>query len=223
MNFYKLSKLIEDYKDVNYSDESQKIYDLNMTAKLPLAKSPEEHSDMMSNLTRGFHLNTIVGRMMQNWVAALRFAPKEYRLPDSKIANDKFKAAYDLFKDEIAKSIHALPEKTAIDIVQNKQIDVLSSTKDFFKEYSPGQEEFLTHLRYALSLYFKVFGEPDGYNSQVQNFINFLQIAKEEFFTIGEKLPTFSEKPLEISQSKIIKNINKFINELEKRQRTQES
>jgi hypothetical protein len=72
-------------------------------------------------------------------------------------------------------------------------------------------------------LYFKVFGEPDGYNSQVQNFINFLQIAKEEFFTIGEKLPTFSEKPLEISQSKIIKNINKFINELEKRQRTQES
>ena len=48
MNFYKLSKLIEDYKDVNYSDENQKIYDLNMTAKLPLAKSPEEHSDMMT-------------------------------------------------------------------------------------------------------------------------------------------------------------------------------
>ena len=74
------------------------------------------------DLTRGFHLNTIVGRMFQSWTNGFNRAPvkwdliedspeEAYQYRTSKSdpkANNRYKAAYSLFKQEIAKHLCSL-------------------------------------------------------------------------------------------------------------------
>ena len=208
------SEWLESYKDVDPEQESKKIQDINMTASLPLFKTaPLNH---IKNLTRGFHLNTIIGRMMQRWTAALSMAPREWRISkEKKAANDKYKAAYDLFKQEIANAVDNLPYKTGVDIRSGKPEDILAKSKEFFKDYVPENKNLIQSMNNAWKIYTSVFGD-DYQDSQIQNFLNFYQIVKEEFLTIGEMLPTLGEPTLRHIESKFANDIQKEIDKYDK-------
>ena len=220
--------------------ETEKVDSLNMTAKLHpnLGFSPD--------LTRGFHLNTIVGRMLQPWIGKIeRFkisnhvVVKKMKYPDSdkypdvdqKITdkifgiykkyinqdgtlNKNFYLAYDFFKNELSNAINSLPFKTAKDITKNnKYVDVLYPLKNYFYSYSKEEDsDLFKSLDNALKINLMVFSNEDF---DVQNFIDFLKIVRDEFMTIGEKLSSFHEPAMELANKEMINAINKKIKEFE--------
>lgn len=125
MNF---KQWLEDYKSLDPEQEYEKVRGMNMTAALPMANKVPPLNQIQT-LTRGFHLNTIVGRMMTIWTSGLLHAPVnwdlietdpekayQYRVggtkdPNGKAANSRYQSAYDLFKQELANAVGALPFK----------------------------------------------------------------------------------------------------------------
>lgn len=222
----KFREWLENYKEVDPEKEAEKVQDINMTAHLPLSdKAP---LDQIRGLTRGFHLNTIIGRMMQRWVNGLRFAPVDYKLAqtdpekatryrvsgEDKRGNDNYKAAYEMFKQEIANAVAALPFKTGINVLSGKPEDVLMKSKDFLSGYRSEDKDLIRSLNDAWKIYVSVFGnDPSRNYSQILNFMNFLQIVKEEFMTIGEMLPKLGDDDgMRQVDSRIVKELDKEIN-----------
>lgn len=196
MNF---KKWLESYKDLDSDQEQKKIQNINMTASLPLFKSnPLNH---MGQLTRGFHLNTIIGRMMSPWATGLKWAPKRWRISEeNKAANNAYKAAYELFKQELANAVDSLPYKTGMNIHTGTPEDVMAKSKEFFKDYLPENKNLIQSMNNAWKIYTDVFGDDNQENySQIQNFLNFYQIVEQEFLTIGEMLPTLDDAGFEAS------------------------
>jgi len=198
MNF---KSWLESYKDIDHEKESERIQGINMTASLPLSDRPP--LDQIGELTRGFHLNTIIGRMMQPWVVGLNFAPLDretagidpykWRVSDTdKRGNNAYKAAYELFKQEIANAVSSLPFKTGMNVVSGKPEDVLAKSKDFFRAYQAEDKGLIKSLEAAWKIFVGVFGLR-GSETQKRNFLNFMQIVQEEFMTIGEMLPTMGD------------------------------
>lgn len=210
--------------------ERNKVYSLNMTARLDptLGFSPD--------LTRGFHLNTIAGRMLQTWTSTMeRFKHLKdaiakrmkdpsfdqifgiYRkyINEDGTLNRNFYLAYDFFKNELSNAVNSLPFKTAKDINKNNNyVDVLHPLKDFLSSYSKEEEgDLFKSLDKAIQINRMVFFRWD---ETVEDFINFLQIVRDEFMTIGEKLASFHEPPMELANKEMIKSINKKIKELKK-------
>lgn len=230
-------KWLENYEDIDPEIESEKIQNINRTAGLPLSKDANNNQRQINNLTRGFHIDTIVGRMMQRWVVGLRFAPINFNLlqtdPEKASqfrtsnsdpsANKKYKAAYELFKQEIANAIRNLPYKTGVNIHTGENEDVLSKSKDFLSGYLPENKDFIQSLRSAFQIHTNVFGaDPKRNYDQIRNFIDFLKIVKDEFMRIGEQLPTLgtpesqermsSDSYLMKAISKEIEKYNKMLN-----------
>jgi hypothetical protein len=195
---------LESYKDIDHEKEGERVQGINMTAGLPWSDRPP--LDQIRELTRGFHLNTIIGRMMQQWVVGLNFAPvdhetvgtdpqKAYRWRISKTdrrGNDAYKAAYELFKQEIANAVSSLPFKTGLNVISGKPEDVLAKSKDFFRAYQAEDKGLIESLEAAWKIFVGVFGLR-GSETQKRNFLNFMQIVQEEFMTIGEMLPTMGD------------------------------
>lgn len=191
--------------------ESRNIQNVNMTASLPLFKgAPLNH---IKNLTRGFHLNTIIGRMMQRWVGGLSRAPGGWRISkENMAANDKYKAAYDLFKQEIANAVDNLPYKTGMNIQTGKPEDVMAKSKEFLRGYLPEDKDLIQSMNNAWKIYANVFGDDSqGNYGQIQNFLNFFQIVKEEFMTIGEMLPTLGGQTSHKVENEFVKDIQREI------------
>lgn len=180
---------LENYREIDPNKEEKKASRLKVTWDLPLVTHPA--SADFSKLTRGFHLNTIISRMMDPWIAHLKRAPQKWRVsPTDKTANDNFKAAYEIFKQEIANAVADLPFKTGLNLATNKVEDVLSRTKEFFANYQTEEKNLIDSLNSAWKVHTSVFGnDPQSNRSQIVNFIEFLQIVKEQFMKIGEFLP----------------------------------
>lgn len=225
---------LENYKNIDSNEENEKINKINMTANLPLPISASKNiAQNISNigLTRGFHLNTIVGRMMTPWIKSLNRAPIDYSLleidPEKAIkwsisstdrkANNNYKAAYDLFKQEIANAVSALPVKLGNNVITGKPEDVLLKTKEFLSNYTPEEKDLIESLNNAWNLYTKVFGNnPINNFAQIQNFANFFQIVKEEFMKIGELLNSMQDGKLDVIENDFFKALNKEQRKYEK-------
>ena len=223
---------LENYKDINNQEENEKVNKLNMTASLPFEPKniPQTISDI-GKLTRGFHLNTIVGRMMTPWINSLNYAPIDYELLETdpekarkwsvsstdRKANTNYKAAYDLFKQEIANAVDALPVKLGNNVVTGKPEDVLLKTKEFLSNYTPEEKDLIEALNNAWNLYTNVFGNnPRNNFAQIQNFANFFQIVKEEFMKIGELLNSMQDGKLDVIENDFFKALNKEQRKYEK-------
>lgn len=236
------------------SKEIEDIDKLNMTRSLPLSRDKNPFAQI-SGLTRGFHLNTIVSRMLRPWQSTIEFFQNRKEqvaermskemgmvdtrpLEDQKIfgihkkfigidgkLNSNFMAAFDLFKNELSNAIHDLPFKTGQDVVANKIVDVLGPVKQYFSSYMRADDDFLKSLDKAFKINLAVFGtervfikgNPSHYSPTLaNNFINFLQIVRDEFITIGEHLPTLGQPALERGKKEIIDVIDKKIDEYER-------
>lgn len=204
-SFYELSCIIEDYKSLDRNAELGKIGKINMTANLPMPKGGDV-LQQIRELTRGFHLNTIIGRMFQPWAVGLELAPTRWDLQekggekevykwrisrDDKRANNNYKAAYSLFKQEIANAVQALPFKKGFDVLSQKHIDVMGPAKNFLSDMRADEADLIESMRKAFNIFWTVFGP--GYYSQARNFANFFEIVKDEFMRYRETLPTMGD------------------------------
>lgn len=240
-SFFEFLNILEDYRDINAGEEEERLKKFSNASSPPLPSSDniKKHGVIAgrSALTRGFHLNTIASRMMQPWVRGLTFAPlrndlvlksgnKEdaykYRMGtgmsvEDKAANNKYKAAYSLFRQEIANAINAAPEKIGFDLRQNKNADVLSRAKDYFSHVKAEEKDLIESLRDALNIYISVFGYGNS-SIQVRNMQNFLEIVAEEFMIIPELLPSFGDEydPNDLSNSEYVKILKQEIERLKK-------
>lgn len=117
--------------------------------------------------------------------------------------NRNFMAAYDLFKDEIAKAVSSLPFKSGRDVRTGKIVDVLGPVKKFLAGYGGESGDYIMHLDRALDICLKVFPQ-ESFSSvilqQSDNFRNFLELVRDEFMTFGERLPRLGEEPLEVNR-----------------------
>ena len=212
-SFYEFCEILEDYKNIDPEKEYERMLAMNMTASLPIGDVSKGISGLTADLTRGFHLNTIMQRMVQPWILGLqRAAPLRYDLAQASgnpedlykyqiseknpLGNNQFKAAFFLFKQELANALHAVPDKTAFDIVQQKEVDALEKAKAYFQGFTPEEKDMIQSLRDALNIYMNVFGNKASAN-QIRNFENFIEIVKDEFFIIPEKMPTMAQKTSE--------------------------
>lgn len=191
--------LLENYLNLDKNAESDSVASLNMTSKLPNLGSKGLKN--IGQLTRGFHLNTIIGRMLRVFTNAMLRSD-----------SDKLKSAYDLFKNELSVVVHNLPYKRGRDIHSGKAVDVLEPSKDFLKDYS-SDGDFLNSLDNALKISLSALPNERG---QINNFINFLEIVRDEFLTIGEMLPTMGSFELEKSKDDSIKILNGKIKKYER-------
>ena len=225
---------LENYKDIDSGKENERIRNINMTANLPLPIAASKNiAQNISNigLTRGFHLNTIVGRMMTPWINSLNRAPIDHELLEidpekarkwsvsstDRKANNNYKAAYDLFKQEIANAVAALPVKLGNNVLTGKPEDVLLKTKEFLSNYTPEEKDLIEALNNAWNLYTNVFGNnPRNNFAQIQNFANFFQIVKEEFMKIGELLNSMQDGKLDVIENDFFKALNKEQRKYEK-------
>lgn len=216
MNFYEFYQLLEDFRDIDPENERQTASRMGMTAGLPVG-SP---LDMLHDLTRAFHLNTIVGRMFQVWTNSFQYAPvhweyqetapeKVYQYCISRTdwrANDRYKAAYDLFKQEIANAVAALPYKEGKDIRTGKYQDVMAATKQFLSKIETEERDLIQSMRNAYRIYWTVFGHP--YRQHIRDFRNFFEIVKEEFMKLSEQLPTMGEDEGEIADTPYVQALD---------------
>jgi len=69
-SFYEFLRFLEGYKDIDPEEETERARRLNLTARLPLPKDKNIFASLR-DLTRGFHLNTIIGRMLTPWTVSL--------------------------------------------------------------------------------------------------------------------------------------------------------
>lgn len=201
MNF---KRWLENYKDIDPEEEGKRIQGINMTAHLPSTDKPP--LDYIRGLTRGFHLNTIIGRMMQQWLTGLKFAPVDYEMislnPEraykwrvsetDKRGNNAYKAAYELFKQEIANAVSSLPFKAGRNVISGKPEDVLAKSKEFFGGYHAEDKGLIESLESAWKIFVDVFGIHRS-ETQKRNFLNFMEIVRDEFMTIGEMLPMMGD------------------------------
>jgi hypothetical protein len=211
---------LENYREIDSEEEERKVRRLNMTGDLPLIKKGPVFSQL-GKLTRGFHLNTVIGRMMQPWAAGLKRAPAnpenmlKWRISlTDKAANDNYKAAYDMFKQEIANAVDALPFKMGRNVLSGEIEDILLKSKDFLANYRSEGKNLIDAMNSAWKIHTSVFGsDPKKNYGQIQNFMNFLQLVKDEFMTVGEILPSL-EKSHEIEKvdDEFVKILNNEIN-----------
>jgi hypothetical protein len=209
-----MKSFYEAYQDVDAARERERVRGMNMTSKLPVGGKPALNA--IRELTRGFHLNTIISRMFQPWVSGFEHAPIRYDLletrPDAvyqyrisekdKRGNDKYKAAYELFKQEMANAVAALPEKKGFDIISGRDRDIMHPTKQFFKGVGVEERDLIESVRRAFKIFWAVFGET--WKSGIRDYINFFEIVKEEFMRLGERLPTMGDGGGEMSSSPYI-------------------
>jgi hypothetical protein len=184
--------LMKEWDSVDPASERRSKEGLNMTASVPSGAS-------ISSLTRGFHLNTLVGRMMSPWVNTLEMPHWQSSLPprfqEQGKMNKNFLAAYDLFKNEIAKAVHGVPVRLGRDVRTGEVVDVLGGAKEFLRGYDGEGDDYLIHLDRALKIQMAVFPRLP---SLIRNFVNFLEITRDEFMTFKEVLPTLGEKSPEV-------------------------
>jgi hypothetical protein len=224
-SFHKFYQILENYKDIERSLEAERISSLNMTSRLPMPKDGDilKH---IRGLTRGFHLNTIVNRIFQPWIQGLEFAPARWDLyeksnekkdvykwrisENDKRANNQYKAAYSLFKQEIANAVNSLPEKTGFNIISQSPQDVMMATKQFLKDVQAEEADLIESMQKAYNIFTSVFG-PRYYN-QARNFANFFQIVHDEFMRYKEMLPAMGEDDeMDIADTQYTKAIKKEI------------
>jgi len=214
-------KTFEEWLKADPEKEIEAKNALNMTVSLP-SSGGGHIFDFIGGLTRGFHLNTVVGRMMTPWTNTLtieswRRSLAENLRGDDGMPNDNFMAAYDLFKNEIAMAVRDLPHKSARDVRTDAEVDALGPSKEFLKGYEGDSEGYLTHLGRAFEICMKVF-PPKTFSSvalqQSDNFRNFLELVRDEFMTFGERLPAMRDGGLERNRDEE-KKINRAIRKYE--------
>lgn len=216
-----MKSFYETYRDVDAAKEQERVRSMNMTSKLPVGHKPAFNA--IRELTRGFHLNTIISRMFTPWVSGFEHAPIRWDLsetrPDAvyqyrvsekdKRGNDKYKAAYELFKQEMANAVAALPEKKGFDIVAGRDRDIMHPTKQFFQGVEVEERDLIESVRRAFKIFWSVFGE--SWKTGIRDYINFFEIVKEEFMRLGEYLPTMGDGGGEMSSSPYIGLLDKEI------------
>jgi hypothetical protein len=188
------------FESLDQDDISQ----LNMTAKLPLADSPI--LNQLGELRRGFHLNTIIGRMFIGFTApkilprydlAERGQGNEITNPEvaMKYSTGKpdFKptkalhAAYDSFREAIANAIQAIPELLQRNYHTGKDIDTLTAAKSILGKYKDRYlsnnkpENIVKEMRKAWNISDEVFG-PASAKEQARNFANFYSLLIDEYY-----------------------------------------
>lgn len=207
-------KWLENYQNVDPENEKTLVSKMSMTRQLPIAK---DIFASIRGLTRGFHLNTIISRMFQPWLVGFEYAPVkyesdnpyEYRISkEDKRANNKYKGAYAIFKQEIANAVAALPYKEGLDKRSGKYADVMLASKEFLQNLETEEKDMLNSLAAAFRISVAVFGER---TEQPRNFMNFLQIVRDEFMKLGETLPTMGEDDMEELTSPYIKILDQEI------------
>lgn len=176
-------------KYIDVEIEQEKIRSLNMTVRLHERGDPYTS---LSNLVRAFHLNTIVSRIFFPWLSLLardEYAKKRYKMFGS---FERIEAAYVLFKDEILTAISCLPEKNAIDINTGTLVSTIFPLLEAFPETESFEcDNLILHLRNAYDIHDAIFGHQP---SMAQNFENFLQIARDEYYTYGVLAPGLGEE-----------------------------
>ena len=206
-SFYEMLQIIESYRDIEHDPFDKEVGALNMTSRLPVPTDGDIFG-ALRGLTRGFHLNTIIGRMFQPWSVGLKFAPRRWDLyektgkkedvykwsvsEEDHRANNNYKAALSMFKQEIANAVTSLPDKQGFDVVAQKHRDVLGPSKNFLKDILAEQDsDLIDSLRNAYNIFYSVFGP--RYSDQARNFANFIQIVREELMRYKETLPTMGD------------------------------
>lgn len=101
------------------------------------------------------------------------------------------KAAYSLFKQEIANAVQALPFKKGFDVVAQKHQDIMGPAKNFLSDIQADEADLIESMRKAFDIFWAVFGP--GYSSQARNFANFFEIVKDEFMRYREDLPAMGD------------------------------
>lgn len=136
-----------------------------------------EYSDFVANFKRSFHINTIIGRMLQSWLIYPR-----------NLSVDQIDKYFRLWKDELGNAIHKLDDLNDRDINSGEIITVLSNAKELFP-YSSKSGNFADFIKRALDIEVFVtkandgeFYHEDSYRSMFQNYRNFIEIATEEGF-----------------------------------------
>ena len=90
--------------------------------------------------------------------------------------------------------------------------DVMAKSKEFLRGYLPEDKDLIQSMNNAWKIYTNVFGDDNqGNYGQIQNFLNFFQIVKEEFLTIGEMLPNLGGQTSNQVENEFAKEIQKEI------------
>lgn len=202
--------------------ERERVQRMNMTAHLPVGRKPP--LNQIRELTRGFHLNTIISRMFQPWVNGFERAPvdwsliesdpeKAYRFRVSKVdgrGNGRYRSAYEFFKQEIANAVAALPEKIGYDVVAGRDVDVMGPAKEFLRGIEAQEADLIESVRKAFNIFWNVFGK--NWSQGIRDYINFFEIVKEEFMRLGEHLPTMGDSGSgEMSSSPYVRLLDREI------------
>jgi hypothetical protein len=130
--------------------------------------------------------------------------------PENRKGNDRYKAAYDFFKREIANAVATLPYKEGMDANTGKIRDVMLNTRQFLQGIRPENKELIQSMRDAFNIFWSVF--KDSYSNHIRDYINFFEIVKEEFMKIGELLPTMGDDDMSKPSMPYIKELNREIN-----------
>lgn len=211
--------------DLDIFQEILRVEALNLSAKLPLLSMEEQR-----NLTRAFHINTILGRLLAPWIYSLRphkgktFGPVRWHLAkyddEGNFLNSdevyKYRdnpsalaAAYSFFRDELLKAIKCLPSKVGLDYLTHQQVDVLKPIFDEFPEIVDLEEEdLLQHITGAWNIFEVVF-DPPSHQTEARNFANFIEVIIDEFLTIGEIAPAFNEELPERFETPLVEELRR--------------
>ena len=185
------------------ADEAQAIgTELNLTLKLPPPSS--NMLDTVSTLqeSRGFHLNTLLGRMFMKWSYKRLFPRFDlvdqdtadfssdevkntinlYRDVDTGKPNKKYQAAYDIWKDYIKAAVSAVPIIKQTDINTATDIDVLSKARELLNtstKDSGNVTEVIGNMQKSYKIYTDVNGTSDS--DAIRNYANFMELLMELF------------------------------------------
>ena len=149
----------------------------------------------IQGLTRAFHINTIVARILSEWVSPLVARPKwvARHYPEAALA-------YLLFKDAVLLAVACLPEKQGLDVNTGQYMNVLSPLYATFPslEYTDCYD-IVQSMRSAYRINKAIWGHQP---SQARNFQNFFEIVVDEFYTLSDRARTLAEDvPTPVTQA----------------------
>lgn len=105
----------------------------------------------------------------------------------------QMRAGYLLFRDEVFKAVACLPDKEAFDVNSESIVSVLEPLYDAFPEIETLEcVDPIQHIRTAWNIHNAIWGK--GMDDIARNCANFLEIARDEFYTYGNVAPTLSEE-----------------------------
>lgn len=136
---------------------------------------------MMNGMDRGFHLQTVLGRILQPWtVKYVRRGP--FRDEATKGPNDKFRQMYRLFHDAIADAVASVPKRDGTDMRDGGTVDTFDRARELIPGGKAGSR-IVDAMRRAWQIGEATFNH-DGQAERkdaARDFGNFFQILHEEY------------------------------------------